>query len=116
MIIKIFGTRKCKDTRKAQRWFKERAIRFQAIDLGEKAMSKGELRRVAAKLGGTEALIDTGGNRYRDRGLLHAAPTGPRIETMLLEDPLLLRTPIVRNGDQATLGYAPEAWLTWIES
>jgi arsenate reductase (glutaredoxin) len=113
MNVQIFGTKKCQDTKKAERWFKERSIRFQAIDLGQKGMSAGELRSVAARVGGVEALIDRDGKRYIDKGLKYAAPTGPRIEQILLDDPLLLRTPIVRNGQQATLGYQPEIWKTW---
>ena len=113
MNIQIFGTKKCPDTKKAERWFKERGIRFQAIDLGHKPMSAGELRSVAARVGGMEALIDRQGKRYLDQGLAHMAPTGPRIETKLLEDPRLLRTPIVRNGAQATLGYQPDVWSQW---
>jgi arsenate reductase-like glutaredoxin family protein len=113
MNVQIFGTKKCQDTRKAERWFKERSIRFQAIDLAQKGMSAGELRSVAARVGGVEALIDREGKRYVDKGLKYAAPTGPRIEQHLIDDPLLLRTPIVRNGQQATLGYKPEIWETW---
>jgi arsenate reductase-like glutaredoxin family protein len=110
--IQIFGTKKDPDTRKAERWFKERGIRIQYIDLKEKGMSPGELRSVAAQVG-IEALIDREGARYRDRGLRAAAPTGPRVEQALLDDPLLLRTPVVRNGAQATVGYKPEVWATW---
>ena len=113
MNIQIFGTKKCSDTGKAHRWFKERGIPFQAIDLTEKALSAGELRKVAQAVGGVEALIDREGKRYVDRGLKYAAPTGPRIEQILLDDPLLLRTPIVRDGARATVGYAPETWEGW---
>ena len=113
MNVQIFGTKKCQETRKAERWFKERGIRFQAIDLAQKGMSSGELRSVASRVGGFEALIDREGKRYVDKGLKYSAPTGPRIEQILLDDPLLLRTPIVRNGQQATLGYQPETWEAW---
>lgn len=113
MNIQIFGTKKCQDTRKAERWFKERSIKVQAIDLAQKGMSPGELRSVAARVGGMEKLIDREGKRYVDKGLKYAAPTGPRIEAILLDDPLLLRTPIVRNGQQATVGFQPEVWETW---
>jgi arsenate reductase-like glutaredoxin family protein len=68
---------------------------------------------VASRVGGLEALIDREGKRYVDRGLKYAAPTGARIEALLLDDPLLLRTPIVRNGQQATIGYQPDVWSTW---
>lgn len=112
-VIQIFGTRKCQDTKKAERWFKERGKKVQSIDLSEKAMSPGELRSVAARVGGVEALIDREGKRYVDKGLKYSAPTGPRIEAMLVEDPLLLRTPVVRYGKEATVGFAPDVWSTW---
>jgi arsenate reductase-like glutaredoxin family protein len=111
--VQIFGTKKCQDTRKAERWFKERAIKVQAIDLAQKGMSPGELKSVAALVGGMEALIDREGKRYVDKGLKYAAPTGPRIEQILIDDPLLLRTPIVRNGQRATLGFQPDVWEAW---
>jgi arsenate reductase len=112
--LQIFGTRKCPDTRKAERFFKERRARFQLIDLAEKGPSAGELRKIAAAVGGVEQLIDREGKRYVDRGLKYSAPTGPRIEQALIDDPLLLRTPIVRAGTRATVGFVPEVWLTWL--
>jgi arsenate reductase-like glutaredoxin family protein len=112
--IQIFGTKKCKDTRAAQRWFKERSIAFQAIDLASKAMSAGELRSVARVAGGIDALIDRDGRRYVDKGLKYAAPTGDRIERLLIDDPLLLRTPIVRDGKRATIGFQPDVWKQWL--
>jgi arsenate reductase (glutaredoxin) len=112
--IQIFGTKKCADSRKTERFFKERGIPFQAIDLGQKGMSAGELRNVATRVGGVERLIDRDGKRYLDRGLKYAAPTGARIEQMLLDDPLLIRTPVVRDGPRATVGYSPEVWQQWI--
>lgn len=115
VIVQIFGTKKCKDTRKAERWFKERGIRVQSVDLGEKAMSPGELKSVAARVGGIDALIDRESKRYVEKGLKYAAPTGSRVESLLLEDPLLLKTPVVRRGADATLGYAAETWETWRE-
>ena len=115
MNIQIFGAKKCQDSRKAERFFKERGIRFQAIDLGAKGMSAGELRSVAARVGGAEQLIDRAGKRYLDRGLKYAAPTGPRIEQLLVEDPLLLRTPVVRDGGRATVGFCPEIWQSWLD-
>jgi arsenate reductase len=108
-VVQIFGTKKCADSRKAERWFKERGMRVQYVDLKEKGLSAGELRSVAQRVG-VEALIDRGGTRYRDKGLLYAAPTGPRIEKLLLDDPLLLRTPIVRWPKGATVGYCPDEW------
>jgi arsenate reductase len=114
MNIQIFGTKKCKNTQKAERWFKERRIPFQAIDLKQKGMSAGELRSVARHVGGVEALMDREGTRYAKQGLKDRAPTGPRVETALLDDPQLLKTPIVRNGSQAaTLGHQPDVWKSW---
>jgi arsenate reductase-like glutaredoxin family protein len=112
--LQIFGTRKCPDTRKAERFFKERRVPFQMIDLGEKGPSAGELRKIAKAVAGVENLIDREGKRYLERGLKYAAPTGPRIEEALLDDPLLLRTPIVRAGDRATVGFQPDIWATWL--
>lgn len=111
--IQIFGTRKCPETRKATRFFKERGVRVQEVDLGERPMSPGELRGVAAQVG-WPALLDKGGARFRDRGLHTALLGDPDIERLLLGDALLLRTPVVRRGKQATLGYQPDAWSAWI--
>jgi arsenate reductase len=113
VIVQIFGTKKCKDTRKAERWFKERSMRVQSVDLTEKGLSPGELRSVASRVGGVEMLIDRESKRYVDKGFKYSAPTNARIETVLLEDPLLLKTPIVRRGTEATVGYAPEVWERW---
>jgi arsenate reductase len=112
-IVQIFGRKKDAETRKAERWFKERGVKIQSVDLAEKGLSPGELKSVASRVGGVEALIDREGKRYVDKGLKYSAPTGPRIEAMLIEDPLLLKTPIVRRGTDATLGYRPETWETW---
>jgi arsenate reductase (glutaredoxin) len=113
-VIQIFGLRRCADTRKAERFFKERGLAVQSVDLAQKGLSAGELRSVAQAVGGVEALIDRGGKRYADKGLRACAPTGPRIETALLEDPLLLRTPIVRQGARATVGFEPDEWKRWL--
>ena len=110
----VFGTKKCQDTRKTERFFKERGVPFQMIDLAQKAMSPGELRGVAARAGGMEALIDRDGKRYVDKGLKYAAPTGARIEAILVADPLLLRTPIVRSTAGATVGFQPDVWTRWL--
>jgi arsenate reductase len=111
--VQMFGRKKCQETRKAERWFKERGIPTASLDLERRGLSPGELRSVAERAGGMEALLDREGTRYRDRGLRAAAPTGARIEPLLLDDPLLLKTPIVRFGREATIGYRPEVWQTW---
>jgi arsenate reductase-like glutaredoxin family protein len=112
--VQIFGTKKCPDTRRAERFFKERGVPFQAVDLARKGMSPGELRAVAGRVGGMDKLIDREGKRYVDKGLKFAAPTGPRIERLLAEDPLLLRTPIVRCSAGASVGLASDAWDAWL--
>ena len=115
MNVQLFGTKKCAESRKAERFFKERGVKLHVVDLAQKGMSAGELRNVAARVGGMEALIDREGKRYADRGLRHMAPTGPRVEQALVDDPLLLRTPIVRADGWATVGYAAEVWQRWID-
>ena len=109
MNIQIFGKNKCFDTKKAQRYFKERRIKFQAVDLLKYGISRGELASVNNAVG-LEALIDSG---HPDAALVtYLAYDDDKLEK-LLEDPRLLRTPIVRNGRQATVGYCPEVWQTW---
>ena len=112
MNIQIFGTKKSSDARKAERWFKERRIRFQYIDLAEKGISKGELRSVAQAVGGIAALIDEKAKDAYAVSLVQHTPA-TMLEDVLLENQQVLRMPIVRNGRQATVGYAPDIWKTW---
>ena len=112
MNIQIFGLQKCADTRKAQRFFKERGLRFQFVDLKEKGLSKGELHSVAVRVP-LEQLIDRASPRFAEKGLTSAWLGAAKIEALLLDDPLLFRTPIVRNGKEATVGYCPEVWRGW---
>lgn len=112
MNIQIFGTKKSSDTRKAERWFKERRIKFQAIDLSQKEISKGELRSVAQAVGGLTTLIDERAKDTYAVALLQHTPENMLLDK-LLENQQVLRQPIVRNGRQATVGYAPEVWKTW---
>lgn len=109
MNIQIFGTAKCQDTRKAQRFFKERGIRFHYVDLTVKGLSKGEFNSVKAAVG-IEKLMDTKGKEYARRNLEYLTHNA---EEELLSDPLLFKTPIVRNGNQATVGYQPDVWKEW---
>ena len=109
MNIQIFGKSKCFDTKKAERWFKERRIKFQSIDLVKYGISPGELKSVLNAVG-LDALID---QKHPDAALLnYLAYDGDKVEK-LLDNPKLLKTPIVRNGKQATVGYCPEVWETW---
>ena len=112
MNIQIFGLKKCAETRKAQRFFKERRIRFRFVDLADKGLSKGELRSVAASVP-LDQLLNRSSQRFVDRGLAHASLDSGRIEAVLLEEPLLFNTPVVRNGKQATVGYCPQVWKSW---
>src|SRR5512144_2665958 len=109
-MIQIFGTAKCKTTRAAQRFFADRRIKVQVIDLREKGLSKGELASVARAVGGMRALYDADSPRVRERGLQHSDPTEAR-----LAEPLLLRTPIVRSGARAAVGAAETAWKAFAE-
>ncbi len=110
MNIQIFGTKKCQDTRKTERYFKERKIPFQFVDLTVRGLSKGELDKVRAAVGGLENMIDKTGKEYEKRNLKYLVHN---VEEMLLNHPLLLKTPVVRNGAKATVGYCPEVWGSW---
>lgn len=106
MIIQIYGTKKCKDTQKALRFFKERKIDIQMIDLKQKGMSKGELKKVALAVG-IENMINKESDTFLNKGLKYASYKG---EDILFEYPLIMVTPIVRCGNSAAVGYAPEEW------
>ena len=112
MNIQIFGTKKSFDTKKAQRWFKERRIRFQFIDLKEKGMSKGELTSVMRAAGGIEGLIDPAAKDQDAVALITYLAESQKFDK-LLENQQVLREPIVRNGREATVGYDPHAWSRW---
>lgn len=109
MNIQIMGTKKCRDTQKAERYFKERNIQFQFRDLTIKGVSKGELENIK-RVYNIEELIDREGKQFNKRNLAYMVFD---IEEELLEDPLLFKTPIVRNGKQATIGFEPDVWKTW---
>ena len=109
MNIQIYGTKKCTDTRKAERSFKERGIPFHYIDLNVRGLSKGELDKVKASVG-LENLMDKTGKEYERRNLAYLIHDPVE---MLLRFPLLLRTPVVRDGNRATVGYQPEVWREW---
>lgn len=111
MNIQIFGIKKCFDTKKAERYFKERNVKFQLIDLKEKAISKGELTNIKNAVG-LENLIDKKSKDYNKLNLDKIRSAEMR-EEILLKNPSLYMTPIVRNGKKATVGYKPEVWQTW---
>lgn len=109
MNIQIFGKTKCFDTKKAQRYFKERGVKFQSIDLPRYGMSPKELESVIFCVG-IENLIDS---KARNADILkYLAHDADKLQK-LLDDPSLIKTPIVRNGKIATVGYCPDVWKTW---
>lgn len=110
--FQIFGTAKCSDTRKAQRFFQERRIKFHFRDLHEKGISKGELDAISARIP-VDELIDRNGKRFRERQLEYKVFS---VEEVLLEDALLFKTPIVRFGKLVTVGYQPDEWKKWISA
>lgn len=110
MNIQIIGTKKCKETQKAERFFKERRIPFHFHDLTEKGLAKGELDNISSVVP-VEELIDTESKRYKERGMQYMKFD---IAEELLLDPMLIKTPIVRNGKLVTVGYKPEVWKEWI--
>ncbi|MGL5675603.1 MAG: arsenate reductase family protein [Cellulosilyticaceae bacterium] len=112
MNIQIFGTKKCFDTKKAERYFKERKVKYQLIDMKEKGMSKGELTSVMQAVGGIGNMID---ENCKDKEAMSRIQYASSInkEKRVLEYPQLLKTPIVRNGKQATIGYQPDIWKNW---
>lgn len=111
MNIQIFGKSKCFDTKKAERYFKERRIKYQMVDLLRYGMSKGEFQSVCRSVG-LEQMIDPKAKDSDAAMLPYLASDEAKIEK-LMENPKLLRTPIVRNGKQATVGYCPDVWQTW---
>lgn len=112
MNIQIFGTKKCNDTKKAQRFFKERGTKFQFIDMNEKGLSKGEFTAVANANGGLKNLINP---EAKDKDTLVRVKYIAEEDKLekLLENQHLIKTPIVRNGKLSTIGYQPEIWKTW---
>lgn len=112
MNIQIFGTKKCFDTKKAERYFKERRIKYQMIDMKEKGMSKGEFNSVKQAMGGLENMIDL---NCKDKDLLALIMyiSEDDKEAKVLENQKILKTPIVRNGKKATVGYQPDVWKNW---
>jgi arsenate reductase-like glutaredoxin family protein len=112
MEVQIFGVRKSADTRKALRFFAERRVKTHFVDLLERAASPGELKRFAQKFG-VSALVDRTSRRFQDLGLTHATYSDERWLERLVDEPLLLRMPLVRNQHQLTIGPAEDIWRQW---
>ena len=112
MNIQIFGKAKCFDTKKAERYFKERRVKFQSIDLKKYGMSPKEFDSVLRAVGGIDKLIDWDSKSQEITNIKYMEDRIAK-EDKVFDDPGLMKTPIVRNGRQATVGYCPEIWATW---
>lgn len=111
MNIQIFGIKRCFDTKKAERYFKERRVKYQFVDLAIKGLSKGELQSVRDAVG-LNNLINNQAKDYKKLNMDRIIGAVVR-EELLLNNPSLYKTPIVRNGKKATVGYQPEIWKSW---
>ncbi|MBQ8006799.1 MAG: arsenate reductase family protein [Lachnospiraceae bacterium] len=112
MNIQIFGTKKCNDTKKAERFFKERGIKYQFIDMKEKGMSKGEFTAVAQANGGFDSLLDPNAKDKDTLALIKYIADEDKLDK-ILENQQVIKTPVVRNGKQSTVGYQPDVWKKW---
>ena len=112
MNIQIYGKAKCFDTKKAERYFKERRIKYQFVDLPKYGMSKGEYNSVKNAVGGMDALVDKKSKLYEAQYMAYIGDNEDK-EERLLDNPGMFITPIVRNGKKATIGYQPDIWESW---
>lgn len=112
MNIQIFGTKKYNETKKAERFFKERGIKYQFVDMKKKGMSKGEFNSVAQANGGLDHMINWEGKDQNLLALIKYIANEDKLEKVL-ENPQVIKTPVVRNGKQSTLGYQPDVWKKW---
>lgn len=110
--IQIFGKNKCFDTKKAERYFKERSIRYQYIDLNRYGLSEREFESVLRAVGGIDNLVDWNG-KSSEITLMKYMDDVRGKEDKVFDNPLLIKTPVVRNGKLATCGYCPDIWKTW---
>ena len=110
--IQIYGKAKCFDTKKAERYFKERRIKYQFVDLVKFGMSKGEFNNILKAVGDFDELLDKSSKAYENSFIEYLA-TKEAKEEKLLENQSIFKTPIVRNGKQVTVGYKPEIWKDW---
>jgi arsenate reductase-like glutaredoxin family protein len=112
--VQIFGVKKSAETRKALRFFSERRIKTHFVDLKERPAAPGELKRFTQKFG-IMALVDEHGARHAELGLKHSRLSETRWFELLLEEPLLLRMPLVRQGSRLTVGLDEETWRRWVD-
>ena len=112
MNIQIFGKNKCFDTKKAERYFKERRIKYQFIDIVRFGFSPKEFDSVLRAVGGVDNLIDWD-NKSDQITLMRYMDDKRGKEDKIFDDPSLIKTPVVRNGKQATVGFCPDIWAQW---
>ncbi len=115
MNIQIFGTKKSQDSRKAERFFKERGIKFQFIDMNEKGMSRGEFNSIKSAVGGLDELLDEN-CRDQDTLMLIKYLADDQKTEKILENQSVIKVPVVRDGRSATVGYRPDTWKEWIKN
>jgi arsenate reductase-like glutaredoxin family protein len=113
MEVQVFGWKKSADTRKALRFFAERRVRVHFVDFQERGPSAGELNRFVQRFG-VDRLIDHESKRFQELGLRHSSHSGDRWIDKLVDDPLLLRMPLVRFGNMLTVGLAEAEWKAWV--
>lgn len=113
-MIQIYFHKRNFDTQKAERWFRERGVKVQAVDLTRAKIGRRELESVRAQVG-LDALIDKDGKAWKECPARYAAGEAAILDA-LLDDPRRLRLPIVRDGKRATVGYAPDEWAKWLEA
>ena len=121
MNIQIFGTKKSFDSKKAERFFKERGIKYQFVEMKEKGLSKGEFNSVAQANGGLDHMINWEGKDQNLLALIKYIANEDKLTYLaeedkaekILENQKVIKTPIVRNGKQATVGYQPDIWKNW---
>lgn len=114
MNVQIFGTNKSQDTKKALRFFKERGVKSQFVDLQELYMSQGEIARFVQKFG-VKALVDTKSKPYKDGGLEHLKVPDEQMIQKLIDDPKLMIQPLVRSGNTLSVGWDEKVWRVWHE-
>ena len=112
MNIQIFGKGKCFDTKKAERYFKERRIKYQYVDILRYGFSPKEFDSVLRGVGGVDNLIDWDGKSQQIVNMKYMDDVVAK-EDKIFDDPSLIKTPVVRNGKQVTVGYCPDVWVTW---
>ena len=115
MIVQIFGVKNSSETRAAERFFKERRAQIQLVDLKQKAMAPGEIRRFIEKFG-LRALVDTDGKAYADAGLKYLKVSDDELLGRIERDPKLLRLPLVRGGKIVSIGKDEDSWKAMLVS